>query len=478
LDIELPGQSKAAPQAVNAQTLGAHYPQLSSVAQAALDTLAAELSKQHSKSENTRLDISSVRRLYPLTEQAGQLIAARLDPRIKRQPAVFEAVAELADQRLLASETRLGSQALLIIAGFADESLDEGLLQDVEKAVAVRLERRKIQTDDSFWVHLIVYGRYEPFPKNDYGYLYDLCVIFHRNLSGRDGRVGHDNGYENTKFYIALEANKAASAHARVTQLLLNAEWAKKLGNELTDFRTGLKMHLSAFIYLKFRGEFEAEDYKFSRKLLDLIRLTADHYPAETMVALQLLGGFLTFNKISGAYYEVMQIPLFQAQGQKYTPVTKAKSVPHRDSTSHDAPAIAPVIPNVIQKIAPEEHAPEFVWDVKAEQDARQREQALQQSDTPFNEHRPADVEEQKQETPDTSLEATAPEAPVVKQKRPYQKRGANSAVKPTEKPAGVKRPSSSSIRAGLLDSLPNQLTAFSEEQRAEIPVPDSSPEL
>lgn len=350
LDIELPEQSKAAPQVVNAQNLGAHYPQLSLVAQAAFDTLAAELSKQQpSASGNIRLDISLVRRLYPLTAQAGQLLASRLDPRIKRQPAVFEAVAEQADQRLLTSETRLGSEALLEIAGMPDERLDEGLLQNVAKAVAVRLGRREIQADDSFWVHLIAYDRYEPFPKNDYGYLYDLCVVFYRSLSGRDGNRGHDNGYEATGFYKALEANKAVALREKVTQLLLSVEWAEKLRQSLTDPSNRLRKYLSAFLYLKLRQEFVSEDYQFSRTLLDMIRKTAEHYPAETRVALQLLGGFLTFDKISGAYYEVIQIPLFQENGRKLSRVNtiepKSRPVytaPSSSKEPHTAPAPKP----------------------------------------------------------------------------------------------------------------------------------------
>ncbi|MBD2722583.1 hypothetical protein [Hymenobacter armeniacus] len=355
LDIELPEQSKASLQIASAPSMGAHYPQLSSVAQAAFDTLAAELNKQPTASGNIRLNIAHVRRLYPLTTQAGQLLASRLDPRIKRQPAVFESVAEQADQRLLTSETRLGSEALLEIAGFPDERLDEELLQDVAKAVAIRLGRREIQSDDSFWVHLITYDRYEPFPKNDYGYLYDLCVVFYRSLSGRDGNRGHDNGFEATGFYRALEANKVASAREKVTQLLLQVEWAEKLRQSLTDPSNGLRKYLSAFLYLKLRQEFATEEYQFSRTLLEVIRRTADHYPSETRVALQLLGGFLTFDKISGAYYEVMQIPLFQDNGRKLTRVNNIDSKP---DTAVKAP-ITFKVPNTTPAPRPAEIRPD-----------------------------------------------------------------------------------------------------------------------
>ncbi|GAB3307877.1 hypothetical protein [Hymenobacter tenuis] len=474
LDIELPEQSYAALQAASVSTIGAHYPHLSLVAQAAFDTLAAELSKQHSTSGKTRLNIAHVRRLYPLTAQAGQLLGSRLDPRIKRQPAVFEAVAEQADHRLLASETRLGSEALLEIAGYPSEHLDEGLLQDVEKAVAVRLERREIQTNDSFWVHLIVYGRYEPFPKNDYGYLYDLCVVFHRSLSARDGRRGHDNSYEATRFYKALEANRVASARERVTQLLLNAEWAEKLRNELTDPRTSLRMYLSAFIYLKFRGEFEAEDYQFSGKLLDLIRLTADHYPSETRVALQLLGGFLTFNKISGAYYEVRQISLFQERGQKYTRLADSKTKSSRKPESFVGPSMAHIIPEPIKMVVPDEQAPVFEWDLTAEQDERKREQALQQIENPVQESESVGVEELQSEP----IIVPLPEASAVKPKRSYQKKGNTSAVPKAEKPVKVKESTKTKNRRGLLDSISGQLTISSEELHTEAPAPDSTSEL
>ncbi|WP_426491371.1 hypothetical protein [Hymenobacter sp. 102] len=446
LDIELPEQSKAALQAASA-SIGIHYPQLSIEAQAAFDTLAAELSKPHSISEKSRLNIVQVRRLYPLTTQAGQLLASRLDPRIKRQPAVFEAVAEQADHRLLASETRLGSEALLEIAGVPSKHLDEGLLQDVEKAVAVRLERREIQTSDSFWVHLIVYGRYEPFPKNDYGYLYDLCVVFHRSLSARDGRRGHDNSYEATRFYKALEANRAASTRERVTQLLLNAEWAEKLRNELTDTRTNLRMYLSAFIYLKFRGEFEAEDYQFSGKLLDLIRLTADHYPSETRVALQLLGGFLTFNKISGAYYEVRQIPLFQERGQKYIPISEYKTSSQRRAELFAVPPTASILSGPSKKVVPDEEAPVFEWNLTAEQDARQRAQASQQMDAPTQEAASVGLEE-LQSGPNI---VPLPEAPAIKPKRSYQKKGNTSAVPKAEKLVKVKESTKTKNRRGCL---------------------------
>jgi len=477
LDIELPEQSKTASQAASASTIGVHYPQLSIVAQAAFDTLAAELSKQLPTSGKTRLNIVQVRRLYPLTAQAGQLLASRLDPRIKRQPAVFEAVAEQADHRLLASETRLGSEALLEIAGVPGEHLDEGLLKDVEKAVAVRLERREIQTSDSFWVHLIVYGRYEPFPKNDYGYLYDLCVVFHRSLSARDGRLGHDNSYEATRFYKALEANRAASVRERVTQLLLNAEWAEKLRNELTDPRTNLRMYLSAFIYLKFRGEFEAEDYQFSGKLLDLIRLTADHYPSETRVALQLLGGFLTFNKISGAYYEVMQIPLFQERGQKYIRIAESKTDSRHKPESFAVPPTASILSEPTKKAVPDEQAPVFEWDLTAEQDARQREQASQQMEAPVHEADLVGVEELQQGPTIVSPDSIPPEVPAIKPKRAYQKKGSYSAVHPAEKPVKVKELSKPKIRRGLLDSISGQLTISSEELQTEAPAPDSAPE-
>jgi hypothetical protein len=356
LDIEIPLHDKLDLSGGSATSMGAHFAHLSPAVQAALTTLTVELSQQPSAlGSKTRLNVSNVRRLYPLTTQAGQLLASRLDPRIRQQPAVFETVVEEADARLLTSETRLGSEALLEIAGFLNEQLDDALLTDVSNAVAIRLGRREIQSDDSFWVHLITYDRYEPFPKNDYGYLYDLCVVFYRSLSVRDGKREHDAGYEATTFYKALEANRDIAAGGKITQLLLSVEWADKLRQSLTDPTTSFRKYLSAFLYLKLRQEFAAEEYQFSRKLLEVIRRTADVYRAETRVALQLLGGFLTFDKISGAYYEVMQIPLFQINGRKLS-----KVITNQPSALPVIQTITDKAPNITSAPIPEMFTPEI----------------------------------------------------------------------------------------------------------------------
>lgn len=486
LDIELPEHSKASIEAASVPSVGTRYPQLSMEAQAAFDTLAAELNKQHPASGNIRLNIAQVRRLYPLTEQAGQLLASRLDPRIKRQPAVFQSVVEQADQRLLTSETRLGSEALLEIAGFSHERLDEGLLQDVAKAVAIRLGRREIQSGDSFWVHLITYDRYEPFPKNDYGYLYDLCVVFYRSLSGRDGNRGHDNGFEATGFYRALEANKVASTREKVTQLLLQVEWAEKLRQSLTDTSNGLRKYLSAFLYLKLRQEFATEEYQFSRTLLEVIRRTADHYPSETRVALQLLGGFLTFDKVSGAYYEVMQIPLFQNNGRKLTRVNTIESkpnavvkVPATFKVPNTAPAPRPA------EIRPDEPAVTVELQV-APQKSKTPDLFAPQQRPWMSDEKPASntapvSPKNKTGITNESVDNQATEPPVSK---PAGKGGRKAAAPKDSSestvPRTAKAPATGSTRGRKtsLADITQQVSREVEAPSIEFPAPDGSPSL
>lgn len=479
LDIEIPEESPFLSQQSSSPVLDFPYPNLSSTAAAALNTLARALSLGPvSVASKVRLMMPQVRRLYPLTTQAGQFLASRLDTRIHRQQAVFESVAERVDARQFAEETRLGCKALFVITGLPVVSPDNALLTDIGRAVDVLLGRRQHQGSDSFWVYLVAYNRYEPFPKDDYGYLYDLCVVFSRSLSAGDGNRAQPNDYERTGFFKALESNRTRVTGTKVTTLLLQADWAASLRQQLTDSRTGLQKYLVAFLFLKLRREFETDDYAFGSRLMELVRQTAKVYPKETNVALQLLGGFLTFHKLAPAYYGTLQLPLFQERGQRFTRVVDVKPEPRREPELFTIQSVAPVIVAPSEKAEPDEQAPVYEWTLSTEQDARKREQALQQIKAPVDEPTSVGAEEPHEEITIAHPELITPEPPAIKQKRQYRKASDNSAAPLAEKPVKVKQPSKSKVRKGLLDSISGQLIPYPEEQPTETTKPDSAPEM
>lgn len=479
LDIEIPEQNQSSLQPSSPTGLGTPHPNLSVAAAAALDTLVKELSKNSvSVSKKVRLMMPQVRRLYPLTTQAGQFLASRLDTRIHRQQAVFESVAERVDARQFAEETRLGCEALFVITGLPIVSPDNALLSDIGRAVDVLLGRRQHQGSDSFWVHLIAYNRYEPFPKDDYGYLYDLCVVFSRSLSAGDGNRVQPNDYERTGFFKALESNRTRVTGTKVTTLLLQADWASSLRQQLTDSRTRLQKYLVAFLFLKLRREFETDDYAFGSRLMELVRQTAKVYPQETNVALQLLGGFLTFHKLAPAYYGALQLPLFQARGQRFTRVVDVKPEPRREPELFATSPATSIITGPSKEAELDEQAPVYEWNLSTEQDARKREEALQQLEAPVDETTSVGAEEPQEQITIASTEAPAPEVPAIKPKRQYRKAGDNSGIPPAEKIAKTRQPSKSKVRKGLLDSISGQLIPYPEEQPAETPTPDVTPEM
>lgn len=476
LDIIVPEQTSSTLQTSNATDLGFQYPKLTSVARAALKTLAMELS-QIPNTGKVRLTVSQVLRLYPLTAQAGQLLATRLDPRVRRQNAVFEHVAHKADEQQLAAETKLGCEAIFTIVGLPVVQTKQSLLLDIRDAVAVRLGQRNVKPEDSFWVHLIAYDRYEAFPRNDYGYLYDLCVVFSRFKSTTAGGMAPPDDYKRTGFYTALEANQAQAANSKVTRLLLEEEWAAALRQQLTNKQSGQRDFLVAFLYLKLRQDFAADDYAFQRRLIEQVRTVSNFYEDETAVALQLLGGLLTFDKLASAYYDEVRLPLFQEQGRRLKPLTDSRfgTLPKIETPSTSGQSSAISLSRA--KLGPDAPAPEVELYLSAEQQAKQRERqtTYEQNFDSITVAENVEANLTASATASQLLELTA-EEPVPKKPRGRPKKSLEGAVKaPAEKNARVK--ASSRIKDAPLAPTQGELSA-DETQVTGQPTPDVAPEM
>jgi hypothetical protein len=298
--------------------------------------------------------------------------------------------------------------------------------------------------------------------------------VFYRSLGARDGKREHDTGYEATGFYKALEANKAVATGV-ITKLLLTVEWADTLRNKLTDQNTGIRIYLSAFLYLKLRQEFATEEYRFSGKLLEVIRQIARHYPVETRVALQLLGGFLTFDKISGAYYEVTQIPLFQSNGRKLSRAITTKPL--------DPPVVQTITdkaPNIASAPIPEVFTPEIPAETIDFQISSKPRIAPESGTTNLSE--PTDVQpakviekiEEASERPDAEIDQLV-EPSSSKSTGRGSRKGATATPKASKKsttPKVPKVPAAGTARARneQLASLNQQLNLESGSASPEVP--------
>lgn len=267
---------------------------------------------------DNKIQINDVLEIIPLTSAARHSYQMKFDKKIVFSHARFEKVITKVEEQIDIEERLNGAKAFWTLCKVQRpfcEIIDSGIIKE---AYQKRIEGVKSDSFSSdFFVHTLVYERYEPFPKSKLGYFYDLGEIF-AHMNSRPT-------FRGTSYYQFLEKAKNQLTNAKTSSIIEffeNQEETEKIRKALT--KEGLRKYLVAIIFFEFKESLSDSESIHETKISDIVKQISNHkdYKTELNYAIYLTGLFFGYGKFYDDLYELIDLNIFKTQEK---PLEKTK---------------------------------------------------------------------------------------------------------------------------------------------------------
>ncbi len=275
------------------------------------------------------LEIENIVEIIPLTKAAKNSYQMKFDSKLNFGEARFENVVRKVEEETDIKEMQRGAKAFWNLCNVKNQHID--LLQDevIKSAYYKRINGIKSSdfTED-FFIHLLVYDRYEFFPNTDIGFFYDVGEIF-----------AHSKGapsFKGSGFYSYLENNKqdlAQKSFLEISYIISNSQDVINFTGQLT--KDNLKKYIVAAIFLKFKADLSDRDtIKGSEtgKLVGKFSKLKEYFN-ELNFAIYLTGAFFGYKKFYDDLYELAGLKIFK---KKPKSILKKKEANSKDLISSE----------------------------------------------------------------------------------------------------------------------------------------------
>ena len=278
------------------------------------------LSLDFSSEDKSEIKIEDLSEIIPLTPAAKASFEMKFSTNILFQEAKYNHIASKVEQHIDLIEMKNGSKSLINLHGLKVNELNFVNELVLQKAQEHQYKgNRSDGINEVFFVHLLVYDRYEFFPKNcDLGFFYDVGEIF-AHFKGAPS-------FKPSNLFKYFESNKDALIDKRLSELIDIFEEENEVEsfkNQLTN--NGLKHYFTGVLYLYFKNELKSTESIFETSIPKIIPHLENRFSLknEAVIALQLVGAFYRYEKFYGDLYKTKNLQFFKSTIQSKVSETK-----------------------------------------------------------------------------------------------------------------------------------------------------------
>jgi hypothetical protein len=268
----------------------------------------------------TQLRMHHVQAVYPLTQEASEMIVSKMD-KIPLENPIFEAQAQnwLREQRH--DRARKAGRALLGLIGTPDEDIavwDSSKTIFRRAALAGREAWRGLHPSPSgsaaerFVTLLMQYKRFGRFGSDDFSYLFDIAQIWERVQN--PGNAAHIDEIE-TEDYRTLKRLRSQSPTEwpGIVSMLRNGELLPALRKPLTH--ETVQIAVAAYFFLRLRDKLGQRPVADTVKTMfsgfkNWLSNKGSEYVLELGLASYLLGIFYSFENLYDGIYAARDLPV------------------------------------------------------------------------------------------------------------------------------------------------------------------------
>ncbi|WP_029035871.1 hypothetical protein [Salinimicrobium xinjiangense] len=262
--------------------------------------------------DNVWLEIEYVTEIIPLTKAAKNSFQLKFDTKLEFKDARFENIVHSVEEQIDIQERYKGAKAFWNLCQVKSEYAPLIPNEIIESSYNKRIKGVKSnEFKDDFFVHLLVYERYEFFPTSDLGFFYDTGEVF-----------AHSKGkhsFKGSSFHKFLESNKETLSEKpfiQIAQIVSESNEVIKFTEQLTS--DGLKQYISSAIFLKFKSDLSERDtIKDSATGILIGEIRKDvQFVNELNLAIYLTGSFYGYKKFYDDLYELVDLKIFKKKVQ------------------------------------------------------------------------------------------------------------------------------------------------------------------
>lgn len=268
---------------------------------------------------NNKLLINDVLEIIPLTNAARHSFQMKFDEKIVFSEARFEKVVNKVVEQIEIQERLNGAKAFWTLCK-VQEPYNEFIDTDkIKEAYQNRINGFKSNNFvGDYFVHTLVYERYEFFPNSDLGFLYDVGEIFAHSKQ--------KPSFRGSGYHSFLEQNKPNIENKNIVDLIVfvsNAPEIEKFTEQLTI--NGLRYYIVSTLFFKFKSDLqEKESIKGSEtgKIIGNLR-NNNQFLQELNFAIYLTGLFFGYKKFYDDLYELVGLHIFNTDTENSKKVNK-----------------------------------------------------------------------------------------------------------------------------------------------------------
>jgi hypothetical protein len=267
-----------------------------------------------------QIDISDLKRLYPITERGSRLLENRLDDKIQLGPPLFEDAIEEQDLRRNRQQAKAGGNALIELYQLQDMAgswIEEADREEILDAVRAKVREEGSSSPASMIGAVVQYDRQDKpeFPSTSIGSIYDYFSIVRFWHKMKDDEETYQEVIEEVlkpaqKELIQL-GRKTPAFEAICTEAL--TECFQDL-ETISPLNVGRCPPRAAILFLDLRGQIRKSNSLDSTSVDDWGHALQENGHGRTFAfGLWMVGAFFNFSTFADEYYDATEPPFMKS---------------------------------------------------------------------------------------------------------------------------------------------------------------------
>lgn len=252
------------------------------------------------------LKISSIRKIYPLTEEAEKYLIGRMNPSIIFQPPVFgEQVNKLKNHRDF--RYRLKAWEALAVIFQVDKGIVTDYANELIDGLNFRLGYIKKAVSKKYLASLMSFNRNPVYSQGNIEYLFKSASVF------VEMKNGTENDFERGPLYNFLENNAYEFKRLSLNECILrvkSSNEAKPLIDELSKQYAKIDALAIGVWFLYLKDTLNKNGCNIALLKEDISNLKTS-FPKESAVILNMIGLLFGFDNLYASLYELNPIPIY-----------------------------------------------------------------------------------------------------------------------------------------------------------------------
>ena len=270
-----------------------------------------------------QIDISDLKRLYPITKRGSRLLESRLNDKVRLGPPLFEEAIEAQDRERNRQQARAGGNALVELYQLQDiaaSRIDKKEKGEILDAVRAKVREGSFASPDSMVEAIIQYDRQDKpeVPSTSIGSVYDYFSVvqtWHR-------KKGDEETYQEVIEKVLKPAHKELKQLGRGTPAF-EAVCIEALAECFQDLETISPLNVgrcpprAAILFLDLRDQLRQSSALDSTSVDDWGHaLQENGHGLEFAFGLWMVGAFFDFSTFADDYYDATEPPFMKNRVQ------------------------------------------------------------------------------------------------------------------------------------------------------------------